>query len=69
MIKCVDNGIMTCISKNGNPKNRYRSADLAIRAAKISNDKYSNGLTKLVAYKCTHCHYYHLTTKSKRIRN
>lgn len=68
MIKCKDNGIYTCISKNGNPKNRYDSDNEVIEEAKRLNKKYFSETTKLVGYKCTQCHKYHLTTVKKRIR-
>lgn len=69
MIKCKNNGKFTCIGKNGKPKNRYETADLAILSAKRINTKYPDNPTKLVSYKCSHCHFYHLTSKPKRVRN
>ena len=69
MIKCKDNGIYTCMSKNGNHKNRYDTSDEVIAEAKRVNKKYHEGKpTKVVGYKCSHCHYYHLTTVLKRVR-
>ena len=69
MIKCVDNGRMTCIGKDGNHKNRYDTSEQAIAVAKHRNEVFPKRATKLVAYKCSHCHYYHLTSKPKRKRN
>jgi hypothetical protein len=66
MIKCTDNGIYTCIAKNGKPKNRYDSSDDVIREAKRLNKKYFSETTKLVGYKCSHCFHYHLTTVKKK---
>ena len=68
MIKSKDYGKYNCINKRGNYKNRYDSAEIAISTAKFVNQKNPNSPTKLVAYKCSHCHYYHLTSKPKRIR-
>jgi hypothetical protein len=68
MIKCVDKGIWTCISKNNMPKKSYPNDNAAISAAKIVNEKDPKQLTKLVAYKCTHCRQYHLLTVYKRRR-
>lgn len=68
MIKCVDNGRMTCISKAGTPKSRWDNADDAIYTAKIINNRNIDSNFKLVAYKCSHCNYYHLTSKPKRVR-
>jgi hypothetical protein len=62
MIKCVDKGIWTCISKSGVPKKSYNTDKSAISAAKIVNEKDPKIGTKLVAYKCTHCGLYHLLT-------
>ena len=42
--------------------------DEAIENAKYLNKKYANDNSKLVAYKCTHCSHYHLTTKFKKIK-
>ena len=64
MIKCVDKGIYTCISRSGIPKKKYTSDNDAIYAAKFQNIKFPNSHQKLVAYKCSHCFCYHLTTKS-----
>lgn len=69
MIKCKDNGVMTCVSKNGNAKSRWKTDTEAINNAKYLNEKYPSEQTKLVAYKCTNCHHYHLTTRPKRQRN
>jgi hypothetical protein len=68
MIKCVDNGLLTCISRDGKPKSRWLTSDEAIENAKYLNKKYDNPNSKLVAYKCTHCSHYHLTTKFKKIK-
>jgi hypothetical protein len=68
MIKCVDNGLLTCISRDGKPKSRWLTSDEAIKNAKYLNKKYANDNSKLVAYKCTHCNHYHLTTKFKKIK-
>lgn len=68
MIKCKDNGSMTCVSKAGRPKNRWKTSDEVIAKAKYLNEKYPKKDTKLVGYKCSHCHHYHLTTNKKRIR-
>lgn len=69
MIKCKDNGIYTCITKSGKPKNRYDSSDEVISEAKRVNAKYHKDKPiKVVGYKCSHCHYYHLTTTKKRVR-
>jgi len=65
MIKCKDSGRFTCIGRSGKPKISYTTADFAINAAKMINRKNSEAVTKLVAYKCTHCHKYHLTSKLK----
>lgn len=69
MIKSTDNGIYSCISKSGKEKNRYNSSDEVIAEAKRVNKKYhSDKPSKVVGYKCPHCHYYHLTTTRKRVR-
>jgi len=68
MIKCNDNGRMTCVPRSGKPKSKWETSDEAIENAKYINNKYPKKDSKLVAYKCTHCHKYHLTTKKKRIR-
>ena len=68
MIKCVDKGIWTCISKSGVLKKSYGTSDVAISAAKLVNKHDSKETTKLVAYKCTHCHKYHLLTVNKKIK-
>ena len=68
MVKCIDKGAYTCISKHGKKKHRYDTSEEAITAAKIINDKNNDTVTKLVAYKCSHCFGYHLTTHFKRIR-
>jgi hypothetical protein len=66
MVKCVDKGKFTCISRNGIPKKSYDTDNAAIAAAKIVNGKDPKPDTKLVAYKCCHCQKYHLlTTKIK----
>lgn len=68
MIKCKDNGNLTCVSKSGKPKNRWKTDTEAIDKAKYLNTRYTKEDTKLVAYKCTNCHHYHLTTRPKRKR-
>jgi hypothetical protein len=68
MVKCTDKGIWTCISKNNTPKKSYPDDKSAISAAKIVNEKDPKVGTKLVAYKCSHCHNYHLLTVKKRIK-
>ena len=68
MIKCVDKGIWTCISRNGVPKKSYPDDVSAINSAKLINGKNKGGKTKLVAYKCTHCSKYHLLTVEIRRR-
>lgn len=65
MIKCKDNGIYTCISKQGKNKSRWDTDKEAIDYAKYLNEKYPLPDTKLVAYKCTHCHFFHLTSVKK----
>ncbi len=67
MQKCIDKGIFTCIGRNGTPKKRFDTAEQAIHAAKIINNKNGEAsLTKLVGYKCSNCHGYHLTTHFKK---
>ena len=68
MQKCIDKGIFTCISRHGVPKKRFETDAAAISAAKIINELNKDLPTKLVGYKCTHCHGYHLTTHLKRMR-
>lgn len=68
MIKCYNSGPMTCFSKKGDLKSRYDTADKAIRAARVVNITHPERPTKLVGYKCSHCGYYHLTSKPKRVR-
>lgn len=68
MFKCVDNGKDTCYSKSGEPKSRWSTDKEAIEKAKRLNEKFYDPDTKLVAYKCSHCHYYHLTRKKRRKR-
>jgi len=68
MIKCVDKGIWTCISRYGVPKKSYDNDSAAIIAAKLINEHDAKPNTKLVAYKCTHCHKYHLLTVRKKIK-
>ncbi len=68
MLKCVDKGIWTCISRSGLYKKSYESADIAIESAKFINSNNSNSITKLVAYKCTHCYKYHLMSVYKKFR-
>lgn len=62
MIKGKDYGEFSCISRNGAPKSRWDTQDEAIANAKYINNKYPQDGTKLVAYKCTHCYQYHLTS-------
>lgn len=70
MVKGVDNGVMSCIAKSGKPKSRWDTDTEAIENAKyINENKLQNEDYKLVAYKCPHCHHYHLTSKSKRKRH
>ena len=69
MIKCVDRGIWTCISNSGVLKKSYDNSDAAISAAKLVNKYDPKETTKLVAYKCTHCHKYHLLTVNKKKLN
>jgi len=47
---------------------RWSTSDEAIENAKYLNKKWANDNSKLVAYKCTHCNHYHLTTKFKKIK-
>ena len=68
MIKCVNKGIWTCISNSGVLKKSYDNSDAAISAAKLVNKYDPKETTKLVAYKCTHCHKYHLLTVNKKIK-
>lgn len=69
MQKCIDKGIFTCIGRDGKPKRRFKTADEAIHAAKLINEKNGKDcLTKLVGYKCSNCLGYHLTTHFKRQR-
>lgn len=68
MIKCVDKGIWTCISREGKPKKSFIDDKSAISAAKIVNEKDPKPDTKLVAYKCSNCGNYHLLTVKKRRR-
>ena len=68
MIKGVDKGIWTCISNLGVPKKSYDNSDAAISAAKLVNKHDPKETTKLVAYKCAHCHKYHLLTVNKKIK-
>ena len=68
MIKCVDNGLLTCFSRDGKPKSRWSSSDEAKEHAKYINKSNANDNSKLVAYKCTHCNHYHLTTKFKKVK-
>jgi len=67
MVKCTDKGKWTCISRNGLAKKAYPDDKTAISAAKIVNEKDPKLGTKLVAYKCTHCHQYHLLTVRKKL--
>lgn len=69
MIKSKNFGIFNCISKNGTPKSAWNTADEAIKKTKFLNEKYPSETTKLIGYKCSHCHKYHLTTTKKRQRD
>lgn len=64
MIKGADN--KGCFSKYLKPKKRYSTSDAAIEKAKELNAKSGKINSKLVAYKCTSCHQYHLTTVFKQ---
>lgn len=66
MIKCANIGSLSCFSRDGKLKSRWRTDKEAINAAKFLNEKYQSNDTKLVAYKCNHCGYFHLTTKVKK---
>lgn len=66
MQKCVDKGMFTCIGRNGVPKRRFETSEQVIHAAKLINSKTPDSTTKLVGYKCSHCHGYHLTTHFKK---
>jgi hypothetical protein len=66
MIKCFDKGPWTCVSRSGVPKKSYDTDNAAISAAKLINKRNDEANTKLVAYKCTHCHNYHLLTVNKK---
>ena len=65
MIKCTNNGVYACISKNNVPKKKFPNAQAAIDAAKWANEKFPSQFTKQVGYKCGHCQGYHLTTQNK----
>lgn len=65
MIKGVNKGVYSCISKNGTPKSRWDNQDEVIEKAKYLNKRYPKVDSKLVGYKCPNCHKYHLTTKFK----
>jgi hypothetical protein len=69
MRKCIDKGAFTCIGRSGKPKRRFETSEHAISAAKLINDRHKELTTKLVGYKCSHCHGFHLTTHTKRVRN
>lgn len=66
MEKGKDNGIFSCIAKNGNAKSRWVTADETISNAKYLNNKNNYKDKKLVVYKCPHCHHYHLKTNFKK---
>lgn len=68
MIKGKNYGEFSCLSSSGAPKSRWDTADEAIANAKYINKTYPEDDTKLVAYKCSHCHHYHLTTKEIKKR-
>jgi hypothetical protein len=54
-----------CISTNKTPKVRWETLTLAQVNAEYLNKTYPKKDTKLVAYRCEQCDYYHLTTKYK----
>lgn len=62
MIKGKDYGKFSCVSRSGKPKSRWDTDTEAIANAKYINETYPEEGTKLVAYKCSHCFKYHLTT-------
>lgn len=62
MIKGINNGIYSCISKSGKPKSRWDTSEEVITKAKYLNLKNNSKNTKLVGYKCPKCNKYHLTT-------
>lgn len=66
MIKCINNGKYTCISKEGKEKSRWGTDKEVIEKAKYLNVKYPVDTTKLVGYKCSNCGFYHLTTVLKK---
>jgi len=68
MKPCEHNGRYTCISRNGVPKKSYDTDKQAINTAKILNENNLDSVTKLVAYKCSYCGKFHLTSHFKRIR-
>ena len=68
MIKSKNFGIFNCMSKSGKPKSAWDTSDEIIEQAKYLNKKYPSDKTKLIGYKCSHCHKHHLTTTKKRIR-
>ncbi len=68
MIKCVHNMEWTCIGRSGKPKKSYDTDKFAISHAKKINNKEKSIYTKLVAYKCSNCQKYHLTTVYKKVK-
>lgn len=68
MVKGINKGIFSCISKNGNPKSRWKTAEEAISNAKYLNKKNNQTDRKLVGYKCPNCHFYHLKTNFKIVK-
>jgi hypothetical protein len=68
MIKCQDKNKFNCFSRDFKLKVKYPDSDAAINKAKELNKANKNLYTKLVAYKCNECNYYHLTTKQLRVR-
>ena len=68
MQKCIDFGKFTCVNHSGLQKKKYKTDKIAIATAKLINNRENNPYTKLVAYKCSYCNEYHLTTHLKRIR-
>lgn len=69
MLKVNHKSTRSCFTKDGKLKSRWPNNKEAIKAAKHLNQKFPNKDTKLVAYKCHECHYFHLTRKPKGKRN
>jgi len=68
MIKCIGKSKFNCISRDFKQKVKYANADAAINKAKELNEAKKDPFTKLVAYKCNQCNFYHLTTTQIRDR-